>query len=172
MPYPVDITYPTAATNATWQSKKSKLDKLGATGVGPLLTAAEAAWNKIKFSDLDDKYTSTDLKAAKQRLVAGQAALVQVAAARKALAAAITKADAQSKNNKLNSTSTKALTNIVTALKAADHRLDLMDDLTQAIQIDIHNLELQGRAQLKGAVKGGPVVGVKGPSKPKRPGSA
>jgi hypothetical protein len=168
MPYPTDITYPTAATNVTWQSKKSKLDKLGATGVGPLLTAAENAWKKIKFTDLDDKYTSTDLKAAKQRLVDAEAAMVQVGLTRKALAAAITRADAQSKNKKLNSTSTKALTAIVTTLKAADRRLDLMDDLTGAIKIDIHNLELQGRAQLKGAVKGGPVVGVKGSSKPKR----
>ncbi|MEP7357007.1 MAG: hypothetical protein ABI847_07185, partial [Anaerolineales bacterium] len=125
MPYPADITYPTLATNASWQAKKSKLDKLGSTGVGPLLTAAETAWKQIKFTDLDDRHTSTDLKAAKQRLVDAEAAMLKVGLARKALAAAITKADTQSKSKKLNSTSTKALTAIVAELKKADHRLDL-----------------------------------------------
>src|SRR5690349_25134735 len=54
MTVPNDRTYPKAATNKTWQSKKSVMDKTSAktkqTGLKPLLEAAEAAWATINWS--------------------------------------------------------------------------------------------------------------------------
>jgi hypothetical protein len=141
MPFPTDTKYPATATNAAWQKKKSKLDKLGATGVGALLTAAENEWKAIKFTDLDDKVRSTDLAAAKARLTKANTAYAQVVKTRKALAAAIKKAETQAKNTKLNKTSTTALAAIVSDLKKADKRLGIMDDLPGMVQIDINTLE-------------------------------
>src|SRR5690349_20867689 len=100
MPYPKDHTYPAAATNAVWQKKKSFLDKAKAknkTGVGPKLTAAEAAWGHIPWADLDDsKNKPTTSVQSLASLNKAKAAAAKVTAAHNALVDAETTATTQS----------------------------------------------------------------------------
>jgi len=153
MPYPKDLTYPAAATNTAWQKQKSFLDKAKAknkTGVGPKLVAAEAAWAKISFADLDEsKNKPTTSVQSQASLTKAQAAATKVATARTALKDAITVATTQSTSKDLNSTSRTALKAIVTALKAADKRLDDMHDLVPMFQVDHNNVVKDEAAKAK-----------------------
>jgi hypothetical protein len=141
MPFPKDQTYPAVATNTAWQKKKSVLDKTSATGVGPKLTAAEAAWHAIPFADLDESQnhpaTSQAAKASWDK--AKTAYTNHVVPAHHKLDEAITLADTLAKGKGLNSASKTALQAIVTALKAADKRLTDMSDLPSMFQVDYNN---------------------------------
>jgi len=56
MTAPSTLKYPSEATNAAWQKKKSFLDKAKAktkTGLGEELTKLQAKWNEVKFTKLD-----------------------------------------------------------------------------------------------------------------------
>ncbi len=153
MPYPADRTYPAVATNAAWQKKKSFLDKAKAknkTGVGPKLVAAEAAWGKIPFADLDDSKNKPTTSVQSQASVTkAKAAEIKVDAARTALKDAITTATTQSTSKDLTGTSKTALAAIVTALKAADKRLADMSDLVGMFQIDHNNMLKDEAAKAK-----------------------
>jgi len=97
--FPKSTTYPSAATNATWQKKKSLADKASKatkqTGLGPLLKAAEESWNDIKWDDLKgSEKNPTSVSEAKQNLVDAKAAHAKVKEARTKLLAAKTKAKA------------------------------------------------------------------------------
>lgn len=139
MPFPTDTTYPAVATNAAWQKKKSLTDKNIKTKVGPALVTAEANWKAIKFADLNASKISTTPSTAQAALDKANAAWKEVTTARQSLKAAWTVADTQSANSKLSSASRTALKAISTALKAADKRLDLMDDILPAMQVDLRN---------------------------------
>lgn len=139
MPLPTITTYPVAATNETWQRKKSVTDKLIKTQVGPALVLAKQKWDAIKFEDLDSAKVAKTPKAAKAALDKAKTAWPQVGAALTAIRAAWTVADTQSRNTKLSSTSKTALTGIAKALKEAETRLDHMDDILGAFQIDLRN---------------------------------
>jgi len=138
MPYPSKTTYPTLATNASWQKKKSLLDKTVKTGVGPALVNAQSKWSLIKFTDLRVPSKWSTLEAAESALTKGKAAWKTVVAARTALKSAVTVTTTQSNNKKLSSASRTALRNIVTALKEADDRLDKMDDILPSLMVDVN----------------------------------
>ncbi len=136
MPLPTDKTYPAIATNAAWQKKKSTLDKVSKTGVGPLLVTAQDKWGDIKWADLEHAKQSLSVQSATSRLAKAKAAYPAVLAAKKAVQAAAAKATTQSTNSKLNSASKKALADIAKALNAAYTRLNNMDDIVPLLEVD------------------------------------
>lgn len=102
--------YPTALTNAAWQKHKTALDKTkGKTGLGPALTAAEAAWKAIPFKKLDA--TTAGAKSAgiaKENLAAAKLIKkTQVKAGLAAVVKAMKLAQTQAKN-KANSDKARA----------------------------------------------------------------
>jgi hypothetical protein len=137
MPFPKSTAYPPTATNAAWQKKKSLLDKSVTTKVGPALTAAEQKWRAVNFADLKLPAKWSTAQAAKDALTKATAAYKTVAPARAALKSAITVATTQSANKKLSAGARTALKQIVVALKEADGRLDMMDDIIPALKVDV-----------------------------------
>jgi hypothetical protein len=150
MPFPNDIHYPAAATKAAWLKAKSLIDKTGKTGVGPKLEAAETAWGKIPFGDLDERYHKpANSQAAQTALTKANSAMTKVATARHALGEAITLAGAPATTTGLTGASKTALAAIVTALKAADKRLENMSDIPQLFQVDLHTVQKDEAEELK-----------------------
>jgi hypothetical protein len=170
MPYPADVKYPAIATNAAWQKKKSTLDKLHKTHVGPKLVEAARTWGLIKWQDLDDRKQSTTIAMAKDRLQKAQAAYPAVLTARDAVKDALDTATTQSRNAKLNSTSRQALTDIAKALKEAHTRLDRMSDIIATLTVDsnitakaalgtLKNLEIKSGSKVIAWAKSAKLVG-------------
>src|SRR6266852_1403595 len=140
MPVPADTKYPAVATNEAWQKKKSLLDKIGKTNVGPALVTAKTKWDVVKFADLNTHNTSTTVLTAQANLTKAKAAWQQVVAARTALKSAWTLADTQAAEGKLTSASKTALVAISKALKEADKRLSDTDDAVPAFEVDLRNI--------------------------------
>jgi hypothetical protein len=138
MPFPKSTTYPAAATNATWQKKKSVTDKLIKTKVGPALLNAADKWGDINFADLKVPANWSSVKAAQDALDKANEAWKTVVAARAALKSAIAVTKTQSTNSKLSSTSRAALKAILTSLEEADDRLEKMDDIIPGLQVDVN----------------------------------
>jgi hypothetical protein len=137
MPFPKSTAYPAAATNAAWQKKKSLTDKNVKTKVGPALVTAADKWADIEFGDLKLPAKWSTVKAAEDALDKATEAWKGVVAARAALKAAITVTKTQSTNSKLSSASRTALKAILKDLEEADNRLELMDDILPALQVDV-----------------------------------
>jgi hypothetical protein len=80
MTIPNDTTYPTNATNKTWQAKKTVGDKLlTKTGLGAKLTTAETKWKAIPWHDLDiHNYTIGTVTAAEAAQTKAEAAMVHL----------------------------------------------------------------------------------------------
>ena len=118
--------YPAALTNAAWQKKKSFKDKTKSktkTGLGTLLTKAEANWGKIKFDKLIAAKQSLQGKNVAALKIAAKAAqdyldgpVVQQAIA--ALDAAASKARTTAANTALSTTAATAATALTGALTA------------------------------------------------------
>jgi len=142
MPYPADIHYPAAATKTNWLKQKSLIDKTGKTGIGPKLEAAEKAWGEIPFADLDDRNhkpkTSQEAQTALNKANTG---MTKVTKARAALKAAIDHINLPATTKGLTGASKTAVQTIVTQLKAADKRLENMDDIPQMFTVDLHNVQ-------------------------------
>ena len=149
MPLPSDTKYPAIATDAAWQKKKSTTDKVHKTKVGPALVEAERKWKAIKFADLDSKKVSKTPGAAEAALDKAEKAWPAVTDAREALKDAWEIAEPWSTNTKLSSASRTALKAIVKALKDADRRLDLMDDVIPAMKVDVNNTLKDALANIK-----------------------
>ena len=160
------ITFPTAwpaaLTDAAWQKKKSFMDKAKSktkTGLGASLTAAQKAWNLIKFDNLvATKVPITTGKMADEAKVAAQTHLATVAAAAsKAALAAAAKAAATKNLAGLSSTAKAAAASIETGLLAqAAHLRDIkLDDFDTAKTNVIQMLALSKM----GAVKNGIIKG-------------
>jgi hypothetical protein len=139
MPLPADHSYPAVATNEAWQKKKSLIDKTGKTNVGPALVAAKTKWDAIPFADLDSSKTSKTVALAQTHHDKAKLAWQKVLAARTALKSAWTIVDTQATNSTLTSASKTALVAISKALKEADTRLNHMDDIVPAFEIDLRN---------------------------------
>src|SRR4051812_5099806 len=101
MPVPSDTKYPAIATNEAWQKKKSLLDKIGKTNVGPALVSAKTKWDLIKFADLNTNKKSTTVAGAQDNFTKAKAAWAQVVTARAALRTAWLLADSQVSEGKL-----------------------------------------------------------------------
>jgi len=88
--------YPSVCTNTVWQKHKSFADKAKSktkTGLGETLKAAEKAWAKIVWTDLDaKKLKATTVTAARANEVKAKTALVNVANAKATVTTARAKA--------------------------------------------------------------------------------
>jgi hypothetical protein len=149
MPYPADDKYPAIATNAAWQKKKSTLDKVHKTLVGPKLVEAEKKWKAVKWADLDDRKQSTTVAQGQSRLQKAKAAFPTIKAAQDAVKDAYTTALAQSKNSKLSTASKKALADIAKALDGAHTRLANMSDIVTILEVDSNIAATKALAVLK-----------------------
>jgi hypothetical protein len=147
MTVPNDKTYPTNATNKTWQAKKTAGDKLlTKTGLGDKLTAAETKWKAIPWNDLDITQTPiTSLAGAQNKLRTAQAAELKVQAAITALTSAYDEARVTANTKGLSSGTKTAANNAVAALNDARTRLqhvsiqefkDKVSELTLPVTLD------------------------------------
>jgi len=128
--------YPARCSNTVWQKFKTFKDKARSktkTGLGEKLTAAQTAWGKIVWNDLDaKKLKAATLKAAQANQVKARAALVIVEAAKKAVKAAQDKAEATKGNTALSDGAKNQAEVIVNGLKYG---------LTQLNKINIDDFE-------------------------------
>lgn len=117
MSAPKNTAWPAALTNATWQKKKSFMDKAKSktkTGLGAELVKAEDAWGKVQFKMLDAAKipmpTATEVD---KRKKAAQEHMDSVGDdAIKVIKAAAVKAGATKNNKALSSDARKAATEI------------------------------------------------------------
>jgi hypothetical protein len=128
MTVPHDKTYPTNATNKTWQAKKTVGDKmLTKTGLGDKLTAAEKAWKEIPWDELDlSKATITSVNGANKALSTAKEADKKVEAAKVALKHAYDEARVTAATKGLSSGTKTAATNAENALDEAHKRLGMI----------------------------------------------
>ncbi len=135
MTVPAQHAYPAAATNKTWQAKKSTGDKiLTSTGLGPKLTDAEAKWKLIKWDDMDlSKQTVSTVAGAEAALRKAETAhhIVETTVD-KALRDAAAEAQVAVHNKKLSSTTQKA------AQAAYDALIDAKDILDKISLQEFH----------------------------------
>ena len=126
MTVPTDKTYPTNATNKTWQAKKTTGDKmLTKTGLGDRLTEAEKKWKAIAWDHLDlAKQTIGNEEQARAALRQAQTAQAGVEAAKTAVTKAYDEARVTAATKGLSSGTKTAANNAVTALQQANQRLD------------------------------------------------
>ena len=126
MSKPADITYPAAAKKTTWNAAQTAGDKIDPrttkTGLGKALEAAEAAWGKIPLATFDVKNATNLTEAKKAKTDAAQALLAQVAAAKKAVDDAHTKAGTVKAIKSLSTGAKTAATNAETALHGLQGR--------------------------------------------------
>ncbi len=108
-------TYPPEATNVWWQAHKGKLDKIGKTGLGPLLVEAENKWKAIDIRHLEPPDPKT-IAEAEQNKAKAEAALKKYPDAIKATDAAIKKAQDVAHNKLMTPTSLTALERVRTGL--------------------------------------------------------
>ena len=133
-------SYPSVCKNVVWQKFKTIKDKANPktkTGLGDTLKAAEAAWAKIVWKDLDaKKLKATTLTAAKANQVKARAALENVTKAKAAVTIARDKAIATMGNTALSKEAKNQAEVIRNGLKAALTRLDQVniDDFEEEIK--------------------------------------
>lgn len=128
MTVPNDTTYPTNATNKTWQAKKTVGDKmLTKTGLGAKLTTAETNWKAIPWKDLDIRSSTIGtVEAAEAAKKRAEAAMVHLKAALTAVTQAQDEARVTAATKGLSSGTKAAADAVVTALADARKRLALV----------------------------------------------
>lgn len=127
MTVPQNTVYPARGTNAAWQKKKSFLDKAKAktkTGLGDKLTKAEAAWKKIRWTELDaSKQLAHHSLTATANKTKAAAVMVLVAETMHRIDEAAAEANIQMGNKALSKTAQAAAQQISADLHEAHQRL-------------------------------------------------
>lgn len=149
--------YPADLTNTHWQSKKNKLDKVSKSGLGPLLTKAQADWGRVKWDVMQEKKRTPDVSdmlgsAKADRVLAQKELAGSVAVAYKSLKAASEKAYKVSKGITLSKGASAAALAMSTKL----HSQAL---LLKAIKLTDFD---QAVAQMDNAAKGQDAIFEKG----------
>ena len=149
MTIPADHNYPTTATDAAWQKKKSVADKaMSKTGLGADLKDAEKKWNAIPWHELDAAglHAASSVQAKGQLATAKTAIATQVQAAKTAVTKAKGGALAAAGTKGLSGAAKTAATAIANDLTAALTRLQSIK--TTDFEAEIVRLEKTEIVQL------------------------